>query len=65
MFVAGELDILTSKLPKAEFKGRMRFLKKLVYYANIYGFKCFLRYNAAWLRRNAFKNRVLAIHVIG
>ena len=31
MFVAGELEMLTSKLSKAEFKGRMRFLKKLVY----------------------------------
>ena len=51
MFVAGELEILTSKLSKAEFKGRMRFLKKLVYYANIYDFKRILQYYAAWLRQ--------------
>lgn len=51
MFIAGELEILTSKISKAEFKGRIRFLKKLVYYANIYDWKRVLQFYAAWLRR--------------
>lgn len=33
MFMAGEVEIFTSKISKSEFKGRLRFLKKIVYYA--------------------------------
>lgn len=51
MFVAGELEILMSKISKEEFKGRMRFLKKIVYFANMYEWKRLLQYYAAWLRR--------------
>ena len=32
MFVAGEFDILMTKISRTEFKGRMRFLKQLVYF---------------------------------
>ena len=50
-FVAGELVILTSKLSRAEYKGRMSLLKKIVYFSNIYEWKCLLHFYAAWLRR--------------
>ena len=51
IFVAGELEILTSKLSRAEYKGRMSLLKKIVYFSNIYEWKCLLQFYAAWLRR--------------
>lgn len=51
MFLAGELEILTSKISKSEFKGRFRFLKKIVYYSNIYDWNQLLHFYAAWLRR--------------
>lgn len=50
-FVAGELEILTSRLTKVEYKGRISFLKKIVYYSNIYEWKRLLQFYAAWLRR--------------
>ena len=51
MFAAGELEILMTKTSKSEFKGRMRFLKKLVYFASLCDWKRLLQYYAAWLRR--------------
>ena len=51
MFLCGEMEILTSKISKSEFKGRMRFLKKIVYYSNIYEWSVLLQYYAAWVRR--------------
>ena len=51
MFVAGELELLMSKISKKEFKDRMRFLKKIVYFASMYEWKRLLQYYAAWLRR--------------
>ena len=47
MFLCGEMEILTSKISKSEFKGRMRFLKKIVYYFNIYEWSVLLQYYAA------------------
>ena len=49
--VAGELEISTSKLSRAEYNGRMSLLKKVVYFSNIYEWKCLLQFYAAWLRR--------------
>ena len=40
-----------TKISKSEFKGRMRFLKKIVYFASLYDWKRLLQYYAAWLRR--------------
>ena len=51
MFVAGELEILMTKISKSEYKGRMRFLKKIVYFASLYDWKRLLQYYAAWLLR--------------
>ena len=51
MFFSGELEILTSKISKTEFRGRLKFLKKIAYYANIYDWSQLLHYYAAWLRR--------------
>ena len=50
MFVARELEILRTKISKSEFKGRMRFLKKIVYFASLYEWKHLLQYYAVWLR---------------
>ena len=51
MFVAGELEILTSKISKVEYRGRIRLLKKMVYYSKLYDWKGLLKFYAAWLRR--------------
>ena len=51
MFFAGELEILTSKISKSEFRGRLKFLKKIAYFTNIYDWSQLLNYYAAWLRR--------------
>ena len=51
MFVAGELEILMTNISKSEFKGRRRFLKKIVYFASLYDWNRLLQYYAAWLRR--------------
>ena len=48
MFVAGELEILMTKISKSEYKGRIRFLKKIVYFASLYDLKRLLQYYAAW-----------------
>ena len=34
MFVAGELEVLMSKISKKEFKARLSLLKKIAYLAN-------------------------------
>ena len=46
-FVAGELESLTSKLSRAEYKGRMSLLKKIVYFSNIHESKRLLQFYAA------------------
>ena len=52
MFVAGELEIiLSSQISRGEARGRLRFLKKIMYYANIYEWKGLLQFYAAWVRR--------------
>ena len=51
MFVAGELEILTSKISKREFKGRIKLLKKIAYLSNVYDWKRLLQFYAAWVRR--------------
>ena len=52
MFVAGELEIILSKrIPAAEKKGRLKFLKKIMYFSNIYEWKALLKFYAAWVRR--------------
>ena len=51
MFVAGELEILTSKISRTEFKGRIKLLKKIAYLANMYDWKRLLQFYAAWVRR--------------
>ena len=50
MFVAGELEILTSKISKTELKGRINLLKKIAYLANMYDWKRLLQFYAAWVR---------------
>ena len=51
MFFAAKLEILTSKISKSEFRGRLKFLKKIAYFTNIYDWSQLLNYYAAWLRR--------------
>ena len=51
MFFSGEFEILTSKISNKEFRGRLKFLKKIAYYANIYDWSQLLHFYAAWLRR--------------
>ena len=52
MFVAGELEIILSKrIPAAEKIGRLKFLKKIMYFSNIYEWKALLKFYAAWVRR--------------
>lgn len=50
MFVAGELEILTSTISKVEYRGRIRLLKKIVYYSKLYDWKGLLKFYDAWLR---------------
>ena len=50
MFFSGELEILTSKISKTEFSDRLKFLKKIAYYANINDWSQLLHYYTAWLR---------------
>ena len=45
MFVAGELELLTSKISKVEYQGRMGLLKKIVYYSSLYEWKHLLKVN--------------------
>ena len=52
MFVAGELEILMSKIFKKEFKGRLSLLKKkIAHLASMYDWKRLLQFYAAWVRR--------------
>ena len=51
LFVVGELEILSGEnLPKAERKGRLSLLKKIIYYSGTYEFKGLKAFYAAWLR---------------
>ena len=51
LFVVGELEILSGEnLPKAESKGRLSLLKKIIYYSGTYEFKGLKAFYAAWLR---------------
>ena len=51
-FIAGELEIITSKnISDSERQGRLRLLKKIVYYTNVYTWKGLLAFYAAWLRK--------------
>lgn len=52
MFVAGELEVVLSKRISASEKlGRLKLLKKIMYFANIYEWKALLKFYAAWVRR--------------
>ena len=52
MFVAGEIEIiLGSRTPSAEKAGRLRLLRKLMYFAGIYKWSALLRFYAAWVRK--------------
>ena len=51
LLVAGELEILSGEdLSKEERQGRLRLLKKIVYYSSSYEFEGLKAYYAAWLR---------------
>ena len=48
MFVAGELEVILSKRVGATEKlGRLKLLKKMMYFANIYEWKALLKFYAA------------------
>lgn len=52
LFVAGELEIITSsKIKQSEKSARIAFLKKIVYYSGIYQWKALLDFYAAFLRQ--------------
>ena len=51
MFVGGELEILMTKISKSEYKGRMRFLTKIVYFGRLFDWKRSLQYYATGLCR--------------
>ena len=52
MFMAGELEVILSKRVSATEKlGRLKLLKKMMYFANIYEWKALLKFYAAWVRR--------------
>ena len=51
LLVAGELEILSAEdLRKEERQGRLRLLKKIVYYSSSYEFEGLRAYHAAWVR---------------
>ena len=51
-FVAGELEVVLSKrISASEKMGRLKLLKKIMYFANIYEWKALLKFYAAWVRR--------------
>ena len=51
LLVAGELEILSSEdLSNEERQGRLKLLKKIVYYSSTYEFEGLKSYYAAWLR---------------
>ena len=52
LFVAGELEIITSsKIRQSEKQARLALLKKIVYYSSIYQWKSLLDFYAAFLRQ--------------
>jgi hypothetical protein len=52
LFIAGELEIITSKgISEKENAGRLNLLKNITYYCNIYSWKGLLSFYAAWLRK--------------
>ena len=52
MFIAGEIEIvLGTRTPSAEKAGRLKLLRKLMYFANIYEWSALLRFYAAWVRK--------------
>ena len=52
MFVAGELEVILNKHVSATEKlGRLKLLKKMMYFANIHEWKALLKFYAAWVRR--------------
>ena len=52
MFVAGELEvILCKRIGVSEKLGRLKLLKKIMYFVNIYEWKALLKFYAAWVRR--------------
>ena len=51
-FVAGEVEIvLSNRVSAVEKMGRLRLLKKMMYYANIYEWRALLKFYAARVRR--------------
>ena len=70
MFVAGELEIiLTKQILVSEKLGRLRFLKKIMYFSTIYEWKALLKFYAAWVRRieiglNAWSNSSVEIETL-
>ena len=52
MFVAGEREVILSKrIGASEKLGRLKLLKTMMYFANIYEWKALLRFYVAWVRR--------------
>ena len=52
MFVAGELEIvLSQRISALEKLGRLKLLKKITYFFNIYEWHALLKFYAAWFRR--------------
>ena len=52
MFVAGELEIVLSwRISASEKLGRLKLLKKIMYFSNIYKWHAMLKFYAAWIRR--------------
>ena len=51
-FVAGEIKIVIgTRTPSAEKASRLKLLRKLMYFANIYEWSALLRFYAAWMRK--------------
>ena len=51
MFVVGDLEVILSKrIGASEKLGRLKLLKKMMYFANIYEWKALLKFYAAWVR---------------
>jgi len=58
LFVAGELEIISSKKIKSfERKARLNLLKKMVYYSSSYTWKALLDFYAAFVRQIELGNR--------
>ena len=51
LFIAGELEIISEDgLPESERIGRMKLLKKIIYFSNTYSFEGLKEFYAAWVR---------------